>query len=292
MLAINWALQKRDQYDITLVLHKRKISLDGVETRHIPLDNRDDILEEFRAVRPHFIVHAAGLTGVEECENNPEYAFKVNVELAENVARVCKNLDIPLVHISTDHLFKGDFPYATEESPVSPVNIYAQTKAEAEARVLNTKPDALVIRTNFFGWGMSYRKSFSDIIISSLRNKQALCLFKDIYYSPILITTLVDVVHLLLEKNANGIFNVVGDERISKHQFGKIIAEIFQLDQKLIMAGKISDNKNLTHRPEDMSLSNKKVCELLGKKLGGVEDHARQLLKLEKNGFAQLAQKL
>jgi dTDP-4-dehydrorhamnose reductase len=292
LLAVNWALLMRERYNIILGLHNRKISLSGIDTRTIVLNSRDKVLEVLKDIYPQIVIHAAGMTGVEECENGPEHAHHVNVELAENVAHVCASLDIPFVHISTDHLFAGNLPFATEASPVSPLNIYARTKAEAEARVLNACPSALVIRTNFFGWGMSYRKSFSDKIISSLREKKPITLFTNIFYTPIVIEVLVDITHQLLDKKVNGIFNVVGDERLSKYQFGKIVTELFHLDHELITAGNTSENPNLIRRPKDMSLSNEKVCHLLGRKLGGAVDHIHRLIDQEKSGFAKLAQSL
>jgi dTDP-4-dehydrorhamnose reductase len=292
LLAVNWALLMRERCDIVLGLHKRKISLDGVNTRTVSLETEEAILKVFRDSCPDIVIHTAGITSVEECENNPERAHSVNVKLAENVAHACKNLDIPLVHISTDHLFSGNLQFVNETTPPSPLNIYAHTKAKSEVKVLKAYPDALIIRTNFFGWGMSYRKSFSDKIISSLRKKKQIILFDDIFYTPIAIEVLVDTIHQLLDKKANGIFNVVGDERLSKHQFGEIVAELFHLDHELITAGNSSANCNLIHRPKDMSLSNEKVCHLLGRKLGGVADHVHRLIKQEKNGFAKLTQNL
>ena len=60
--------------------------------------------------------------------------------------------------------------------------MYAATKVQAETRVLENYSKALIIRTNFYGWGTSYRKSFSDYIIESLRKKQLITLFDDVYY--------------------------------------------------------------------------------------------------------------
>ena len=102
----------------------------------------------------------------------------------------------------------------------------------------------------------------------------------------------MDITHQLLDKEVNGIFNVVGDERLSKYQFGKIVTELFNLDHELITAGNTSENRNLIRRPKDMSLSNEKVCHLLGRNLGGAADHVHRLIEQEKSGFAKLTQSL
>jgi len=274
LLALNWAFDINNQYTITLGTHKRKISLgeEGITTYQSSLGTTDAIQSIFDEVEPGLVIHTAGLTNVEACEADPELARYANIELAENIAKSCSSNDVKLVHISTDHLFSGDIMMAEEDQPVNPVNMYGKTKAEAESRVLEIKPDALVIRTNFYGWGPTYRRSFSDMIIDTLRKQQAITLFQDVHYTPILISKLTKAVMSLATQNMNGIFHVVGDERISKYEFGLKVASQFGLDEGLINAGNISDKPNLVKRPIDMSLSNRKICKVLGNGIGDVED--------------------
>ena len=292
LLALNWALATRDRYAGTLGLHMRKVSLPGVETRRFSLDSVDAILGTLEAIQPHLVIHTAGLTNVEECEANPGLAHHVNVDLAANVAQVCARLRLPLVHISTDHLFSGESPLVDETHLVAPQNAYARTKAEAELRVLEFCPPTLVVRTSFYGWGPSYRRSFSDVIIAGLRQGNTLTLFQDVFYTPILIEALVHAVHDLVSRNASGIFHVVGDERISKYEFGLKVAKLFQLDFSLIKQGFLTDQVSLVQRPHDMSLSNQKTCNLLGRKLGGVDEQLQRLWQQEKLGLAREVQNL
>ena len=109
-------------------------------------------------------------TSVEECEENPDAGFHVNCTLAANVATICSEKGIKLIHVSTDHLFDGEKRYLTESDPVCPVNTYGKTKLAGEQAVSEIYPEALIVRTNFFGWGGPYKHSFSDWIIQSLRN--------------------------------------------------------------------------------------------------------------------------
>ena len=214
------------------------------------------------------------------------------MELAAHVAQACAALGISLVHISTDHLFSGEQALLAENSPTSPVNVYAQTKAEAEIRVLDTHPRALVARTNFFAWGPNYRRSFSDMIIESLRAGEELTLFEDVFFTPILVEVLVEATHNLVAMNSEGIFHLVGDERISKYDFGQKMADKFGLDSSLIKPGSLSDQESLVSRPHDMSLSNRKASNLLGKNFGGVDTQLDRLLQQEQLGVAREVQQL
>ena len=171
--------------------------------------------------------------------------------------------------------------YATETDPPTPTNVYGRTKAEAEGRVLEAHAEALVVRTNFFGWGPPYRRSFSDVIIANLRACKSVTLFQDVFYTPLLTEVLVNHVHELLSRNEFGIFHVSGDERVSKHQFGLKVAKEFRLDPSLILAGKITDREDLVRRPSDMSLSNQKARRVLRRGLGSVDEQLQRLRQQE-----------
>lgn len=292
LLALNWACALRDRQQIILGLHHRQVSLDGALAVQINLDSLDDLMRQIETIRPQFVIHAAGLTSVEMCESNPILARDLNVSLAINIAKVCAILKIPFAHISTDHLFSGNDAFTVENCPASPINIYGSTKAEAELRVLEENPEALVIRTNFFGWGTHYRLSFSDFIIRALRAEKKLELFDDVFYSPILVETLALATHDLMALSAKGVFNVVGNQRLSKFDFGLQLAKEFDLDGSLIKATQIAKQSLLVKRPLDMSLSNKKAVSFLGRDFGTINDHLSRLRQQEKSGMATELEKL
>lgn len=290
LLALNWAAAVRARMRVTLALYDREIQLAGVAAQYASLDSVDDVLRTLDAIGPDVVVHTAGLTSVELCEADEPLARHVNVDLAGHVAAACARRGLPLIHISTDHLFTGDQPLTTEDDPVEPQNAYARTKAEAERRVLDLCPDALVVRTNFYGWGPRYRRSFSDTIIDTLRQGAPLTLFVDVFYTPILAEALSRAVHDLVRRHATGIVHVAGDERISKYDFGLRVARRFQLDTGLVQPGRLADRPALAPRPLDMSLSNARACRLLGRPLGSVDAHLDRLWEQEQLGMAQEVQ--
>lgn len=292
LLALNWAQSMRNRCAITLGLHDREISLAGTQARSIDLESVDSLKRVFEELECQVIIHTAGLTSVERCEHEPKLAQHVNVTLASNVAKACTSLGIQLVHISTDHLFNGREPSVTEDQLIAPVNVYGKTKAEAESRVLDQNPQALLIRTNFFGWGTSYRNSFSDIVIEALRSGKGITLFQDVFYTPILIETAALAVHDLIDLKAEGVFNIVGDERVSKYDFGIAIADKLNLDSSGIIPGLFANQPTRTQRPFDMSLSNNKAANVLGRSFGGLHNQLLSLHQQELNGLAQEIKKL
>lgn len=281
LLALNWAVTMRDSFSVILGMHNRHIKLDGVDCIAANFDSVNDITSFLGNNQPKLVIHTAGLTSVEACERNPVLAKEINVGLTVNVAKAAKQLGIKFVHISTDHLFDGTKSNISEDEPIVPVNEYGRTKGEAEEAVLQAHNGALVVRTNFYGWGPSYRPSFSDTIINNLRQGNTITLFDDVFYTPILAYDLVHTIHKLADRNAIGIFNVVGNERISKYQFGIEVARKFSLDSDLIISGSIRDNPNLVRRPVDMSLSNKKACDFLNEKIRPINEQIDYLYNQE-----------
>lgn len=281
LLAVNWFYSMRNEYTIYLGLNEKIINPEGGRGVQIDFSSINTLYKQLEAIQPSIIIHTAGLTSVEKCENNPDLAYHINVELSTMVANVAQQLAIPFVHISTDHLFEGNTSMISEHEPTLAINVYGQTKALAEKAVMKINPDALIIRTNFYAWGTSYRKSFSDQIITSLREMQTLRLFDDVYYTPILAEKLIQTVHELLEKKARGIFHVVSDDRISKYDFGILLADEFGLDKSFIQRISLQSKPNLVKRPIDMSLSNQKVRDLLGQNLGTVKQHIVRLHQQE-----------
>ncbi len=277
LLGLNWAAALRQTHRVILAEHHRSVSMSGVKTAQVSLESVDNILRTLDSEEPDQVVHAAGLTSIEACEANPELAHQINVQLAVNLAQACAARGVKLAHISTDHVFRGDNPLLSEEAPVSPVNVYGKTKAKAETLVTEACSDALIIRTNFYGWGSSYRQSFSDWILSSLKAGKPITLFDDVFYTPILASRLTYAVHALLDRAADGVFHVVGDNRISKHEFGMCIASRFGFDHSLIKSGSIGASNSLVCRPRDMSLSNQKVSTSIGEPIGGVTEHIDML---------------
>lgn len=281
LLGVNWAAVVRDRVGVTLAMHDRQITMRRVRTCVVNLASVDSLAHALEASDADQVVHTASMTNVDACERDPDTARRVNVDLAVNVALACRRVGIPLVHISTDHLFGAHRAIVTEDDRPTPTNAYGRTKAEAEARVRDAKADALVIRTNFYGWGPRYRQSFTDGIIAKLRANERVTLFRDVQYSPILVEPLVLAIHELIDRRATGLYHVVGDEHLSKHEFGLRVAAQFGFDGSLVAPGSLDDRRDLVARPRYMCLSNERATRFLGRRLGGVTEHLAWLQQQE-----------
>lgn len=285
LFGINFILQNKNVLKITSHENNKKVTLPKINKANFVINDVSSINTVIKSLLPDFIIHAAGMTSVEACEDDPDKANFVNGTLAGNMSKVAFDLGIKFVYISTDHLFDGNQSFVSEEAPLKPINSYGYSKALGEDLTLKNNPDSLIIRSNFFGWGPHYRRSFSDLIIDSLKNKVPVFLFKDVFFTPIYLGSLIKVLKQLVEKQMSGIFNVVSCERISKYDFGLKIADYFQLDKQLVRESKISERMDLVKRPHDLSLANEKVKKIVGNKLGSVHEELSSLLIDQTSGL-------
>lgn len=114
----------------------------------------DGIKENFENV--DVIFHLAAITGIPECEENANLAYDVNVKGTENIARICRDKEIPLLFPMSMQVFgKVDRFPITEENERRPVNVYGITKAisERSIEVLSKDkfPAYVFIKSNVYG---------------------------------------------------------------------------------------------------------------------------------------------
>jgi dTDP-4-dehydrorhamnose reductase len=137
---------------------------------HAPTSTELNVLD-VESIRKHitpdvnYLIHCAGITSVELCENQKLRAYKVNVNGTHNVLKALENTHVKLIHISTPCVFDGKRGGYSEKDLPFPDNYYGMTKAIAEELVLKSDIPHLVIRANFVGrkpW--PYPKAFTDRI--------------------------------------------------------------------------------------------------------------------------------
>ncbi|MGH9351672.1 MAG: dTDP-4-dehydrorhamnose reductase [Terriglobia bacterium] len=111
---------------------------------------RAQVLRALAAVEPEVVIHAAAFTAVDECERQPETAFRVNGEGTRNVAAACRELQVPLMYLSTDYVFDGSKsdPYAEDDAP-NPLSVYGKSKLEGERNVMELLKHFWIVRVSW-----------------------------------------------------------------------------------------------------------------------------------------------
>lgn len=257
--------------------------------RALRLDVRDEaeVMWVFREVEPEVVIHAAAATSVDGCEENPGMAQAMNVDATRAVMKGAFHVCARLVHLSTDQVFEGKNALAKESDKPHPINVYGRTKLESE-REATLRSDFLIIRTNFFGWGPPHKPSLSDWILARLRAGDEVPGFTDVYFTPILVNDLIGRIEIMLASNVRGgWFHVAGVDRVSKYEFARRLAEMFDQNTEKVRATRVAEAQLRAPRPLDMSLNGSKVDGLLSFPSADLQVGLKRLKDLEAQGWPE-----
>lgn len=255
LLGSNYLLNNKNKI-IYNVINKKKAF--GVKNINIDNVKIDDFIKKNKIKK---IFNFAAITSIEDCEKNKKKAFNTNTYLPIYLSNLAKKLNIKFIHISTDHFICKDYPIK-EKFKVTTCNYYARSKLLAEKKILKSNRNALIVRTNFFK-SFSKKKSFYEKITQATRKKKLSFLFDDVYFNPVSIKFLLKLIHKLVAKKANGIFNISSDNYVSKYDFGLMVLKRNKLKENYIVKSSFAKRKDLVERPNKMILCNKKVKKFL-----------------------------
>ena len=249
--------------DYTVIpLHNTK----SLHSNSLKLDITDsiEVLYLFHKLKPDVVIHTASETNVDKCETEKEHSWKINVEGTRNIALVCSKIGAKLVYISTDYVFHGEKGNYDERVKPNPINYYGVTKLEGENQVVHHCQNYAILRTSvLYGWH-PWKQNFATWTINQLKQNKEITVVEDHYNTPTLADNLAEITIEAVQKDLQGIYHVSGSERISRYEFAKQTAKIFNLDQSLIKPIKMSQlTAWVAKRPRDSSLNTDKIQKQL-----------------------------
>lgn len=123
-------------YDVMNELEKQGLEGIGVDIDEMDITDADQVNKVIKEAAPDAVIHCAAYTAVDAAEDNEEICRKVNATGTENIAKVCEELDIKMMYISTDYVFngQGERPWEPDDER-EPLNVYGQTKYEGELAI-------------------------------------------------------------------------------------------------------------------------------------------------------------
>ncbi len=137
----------------------------------LDVTDRKGVRDFVQKLKPKTIIHLAAETDVDLCERNPELAYRVNAEGAENVAYASSEIECLLVYLSSAGIFSGEGskPYRVGDKPC-PVNVYAKSKLMGEKLVEELASRHLVVRTGWIFGGFDKDRKFVSLIANQIWN--------------------------------------------------------------------------------------------------------------------------
>lgn len=218
--------------------------------------------------KPSLIVHAAAMTQVDQCELNKQDCYNVNVTATRFLLDSAKLIKARFVFVSTDFIFDGTAgPYKETDDP-APVNYYGSTKLVAEKAVMESGLHWAIART-ILVYGNAPSTGRTNIISwvkQSLENGTPIRMVSDQFRTPTFLSDLVAGIILIIEKNAEGIYHLSGDELMTPYQIAIETARFFGLDEKLISESSSAEIKQPAVRPPRTGFDISKAKRDLGYK--------------------------
>jgi dTDP-4-dehydrorhamnose reductase len=165
----------------------------------LDLEQAETIYRTIRAAAPDAIINAAAYTAVDQAEDEPERAMRVNGAAAGEIAAAARRVGARVIQISTDYVFdgaaEGDY---SEDDPVNPLGVYGRSKQRGEAEVRRENPQHLIVRT---AWVYSpFGRNFVKTMMALARDRDQLTVVADQYGNPSSALDLADGLLAVLDR--------------------------------------------------------------------------------------------
>ena len=241
------------------VCDDRNIPYQLVNRQECDISNRSSISSVIELYKPWAVINAAGFVRVDDAEKEFEACTRDNTTGAQNLAIECNKQGVQLINFSSDLVFDGRKPTAYVESDLpNPLNVYGQSKAQAEVLIQKENPSSLIIRTSaFFGPWDEY--NFVHYVRKSLSGYEPVTVAKDIFISPTYVPHLVNTCLDILIDKETGIWHLANRGCLSWADFAFLIADKFDLDKSLINAVNANEINYLARRPFNSVLASERA---------------------------------
>lgn len=185
-------------YDVVTELKKRNHTAIGVDIEEMDITDKASVDTVIREASPDAVIHCAAWTAVDAAEDDDkkETVHLVNAVGTENIANVCKELNIKMMYISTDYVFdgQGTAPWQPDCRDYRPLNVYGKTKLEGELAVSGMLSKYFIVR---IAWVFGKNgKNFIRTMLNVGKNHKELRVVKDQIGTP---TYTFDLARLLVD---------------------------------------------------------------------------------------------
>jgi dTDP-4-dehydrorhamnose reductase len=279
---------------VGFALHKKLMSLGEVVAtgRHeLDLSNPEAIKAFINKIQPDIIINPAAYTQVDKAESEKFLAHQINALAPQVLTDKASELDIPIIHFSSDYVFDGlkHEPYL-ETNQVNPQSVYGQTKWQGEEEVRKYKKH-IILRTSWVF--SSHGQNFLKTILKLTQEKTSLNVVSDQIGTPTSSEALADVTYKIVETIFNdpnfkdfGTFHVTSKGDTDWFHYACfIVEEAMRLGIKTAMSSKdvkpISSDlyPTLAKRPTNSRLDTSKIKKTFMLELPHWEEEVKRILK-------------
>jgi dTDP-4-dehydrorhamnose reductase len=280
---------------VGFALHKKLVSVGEViatNRNELNLENPDATRAFIEKIKPDIIINAAAYTDVDKAEAEIELARKVNTEAPKVLAEKASQLNIPMIHFSTDYVFDGlkNEPYV-ETDQANPQSIYGKTKWEGEEAVRQHRKH-IILRTSWVF--SSHGQNFLKTILKLIQEKSSLNIVSDQKGTPTSADAIAEVTYKIVKTILNkasfedfGTYHIALEGETNWYQYACFITdEAISLRLKTLMTSHnikaiLSDAyPTVAKRPMNSILDTTKIRKTFMLELPSWEEEATAVIKI------------
>jgi dTDP-4-dehydrorhamnose reductase len=220
----------------------------------VDITRPDALAPTIASTPPDVVIHAAAFTAVDECERQPEVAFRVNGEGTRHVAQACREAGLPMLYVSTDYVFDGEkpAPYVESDAP-NPLSVYGRSKLEGEKHVRELLERYWIVRTSWlFG---PHGKNFVRTILQQARAAEPLRVVDDQIGAPTYTVHLAAALEAIITRGEYGIYHATSQGSCSWYEFARTIVREAGMDESLVTPVSTAASDRPARRPRNSRLA-------------------------------------
>lgn len=246
-------------HDVMNELAKRGHTGIGVDVEEMDITDAKKVNEVIRVSEVEAVIHCAAYTAVDAAEDQVKLCRKINAEGTENIAKVCKELDIKMMYISTDYVFDGEGTRPWEpDDERHPLNVYGLTKYEGELAVEKYLDKFFTIR---IAWVFGVNgKNFIKTMLKLSETHDELNVVDDQIGSPTYTYDLAVLLVDMIETEKYGRYHATNEGLCSWYEFA---CEIFRQAGRDVKVNPVSSDEFPTKakRPHNSRMDKSKLTE-------------------------------
>lgn len=265
-------------YDVVNELEKRGLEAVGVDIDEMDITDAVSVDKVIKETSPDAVIHCAAYTAVDAAEDNVELCRKVNADGTANIAKVCKELDIKMMYISTDYVFdgQGERPWEPDDER-HPLNVYGQTKYEGEVAVTDALDKYFIVR---IAWVFGVNgKNFIKAILNKAKMVDTLTVVNDQFGSPTYTFDLARLLVDMIQSDKYGFYHATNEGICTWYEFACEIIRQAGLNTKVLPVS-ADQYPAKAKRPTNSRMSKEKLTENGFEKLPAWQDALKRYLEI------------
>ncbi len=219
-------------HDVVNELNKRGHTPIGVDVEEMDITDAAAVEQEMKGGDLDAVIHCAAYTAVDAAEDNQELCMRVNAEGTRNIARICKELDVKMIYISTDYVFdgEGERPWEPDDAR-DPLNVYGESKYQGELAVEEYLEKYFIVR---IAWVFGVNgKNFIKTMLRLAENQKEINVVNDQIGSPTYTYDLAVLLADMVETEKYGRYHATNEGLCTWYEFAQEIFKQAGVDVKV-----------------------------------------------------------